>query len=304
MAIELWVIFTLIAASSQTFRSAIQRQMKPVLGNDGASYIRFLYALPFAWIAVITYHYGWRIEIPETSLSFWFWITFAGIAQILFTVFLIRLFSHRSFAAGTAYSKTEVLQAAVLEAIILGVVVNLITGTAIILGVVAVIMLTLAKSQFTRRDMIKSCFSLTSAIGLASGTFLGFATVSYKAAIGALIGADFFMRAMYAGACGTAIQVILMGVWMLFFTRHELLQCLRHWQGSIGAGFFGALSTIAWFAAFALYAVAPVRAVGQVELLITLGISIMFFKEKTNKTELIAILLLSISIIMVLLGDG
>ena len=286
MAIELWVIFTLIAASSQTFRSAIQRQMKPVLGNDGASYIRFLYALPFAWIAVITYHYGWRIEIPETSLSFWFWITFAGIAQILFTVF-----SHQAFLAskflrpGTAYSKTEVLQAAVLEAIILGVVVNLITGTAIILGVVAVIMLTLAKSQFTRRDMIKSCFSLTSAIGLASGTFLGFATVSYKAAIGALIGTDFFMRAMYAGACGTTIQVILMGGWMLFFTRHELLQCLRHWQGSIGAGFFGALSTIAWFAAFALYAVAPVRAVGQVELLITLGISIMFFKEKNQQNR-------------------
>ena len=41
---EWWVIATIIAALTQTFRSAVQRQMKAVLGDDGASYIRFLYA--------------------------------------------------------------------------------------------------------------------------------------------------------------------------------------------------------------------------------------------------------------------
>jgi len=44
-----------------------------------------------------------------------------------------------------------------------------------------------------------------------------------------------------------------------------------------------------------------VRAVGQIELLITLGISIFYFKEKTNKVEALAIILLAISIIMILL---
>jgi multidrug transporter EmrE-like cation transporter len=49
--------------------------------------------------------------------------------------------------------------------------------------------------------------------------------------------------------------------------------------------------------------VASVRAVGQVELLITLAISTLWFKEKTNLIEAIAILLLTLSIVMVLLGS-
>ena len=39
----------------------------------------------------------------------------------------------------------------------------------------------------------------------------------------------------------------------------------------------------------------PVRAIGQVELLITLGVSALFFKEKISRIEIIAVLLLGAS---------
>ena len=39
--------------------------------------------------------------------------------QVIFTVLLITLFNHRNFAAGTAFSKTEVLQAAILKHLLL-----------------------------------------------------------------------------------------------------------------------------------------------------------------------------------------
>ena len=300
---DLWVIATIFAAITQTIRSAIQRQMQPILGDDGASYIRFLYALPFALLMLYGYGVFAGVGLPDTNWQFWLWVNIAALTQILFTVLLIRMFSRRSFAAGTAFSKTEVLQAALLEIIILGVMVSLLTGFAIVLGVVAVILLSFAKSAKTPQAILASLVSRSSLIGLASGTFLGLCTVSYKVAAVSLTGSDLFMRVLYTGGVATLIQVAVMGVWMAFFTRQQFIASFVHWRGSIWAGFFGALSTVGWFTAFVLQSVAAVRAVGQIELLITLAISIFWFKEQSNRLEVFAIVMLTISIIMVLLGS-
>ena len=80
----------------------------------------------------------------------------------------------RSFAAGTAFSKTEVLQAAIFEAIILGHIVNFKLGLAIILGVIAVFLLSLAKSKLTFKNLLNSLFTKQAALGLGSGAFWDF----------------------------------------------------------------------------------------------------------------------------------
>ncbi len=43
---HLWILAAVIAASLQTIRSAYQKKMIPHLGEFGATYIRFIYALP------------------------------------------------------------------------------------------------------------------------------------------------------------------------------------------------------------------------------------------------------------------
>ena len=120
----IWIWVTIAAALSQSLRTAQQKNLQPVLGNLGASFVRFSYAIPFAWAWIIFYSIIFDVELPELNLLFFFWVTIAGLTQIVFTVLLITIFSHRSFAAGTAFSKTEVLQAAIFEAIILGHIVN------------------------------------------------------------------------------------------------------------------------------------------------------------------------------------
>jgi drug/metabolite transporter (DMT)-like permease len=299
--LELWVFVPILAAIAQTFRSAVQKKMKPILGDTGASYIRFSYALPFAWLGVFLYQGFSGSALPSTTLWFWIWVSFASLMQILFTILLIKLFSHRSFAAGTAFSKTEVLQAAIFEAFILGVVASVFTISAIILGAVAVVMLSLARSQLSGGEFKKTLLSRQTLIGLLSGSFLGLSTVFFKAAVLALNGDDWLLNAGYTGGIAVILQTLAMGGWLLFAARGELVASLVHWKASLSAGFFGAVATACWFIAFTLYAVAPVRAVGQIELLITLGISIFYFKEKTNKVEALAIILLAISIIMILL---
>jgi drug/metabolite transporter (DMT)-like permease len=300
--IETWVVATIIAAVAQTFRSATQKKMIPVLGDGGASYIRFSYAIPFAWFWVFGYQIYSGISLPAINPGFWVWVSLASLMQVLFTAFLIAMFSHRSFAAGTAFSKTEVLQAAIYEAFLLGIVVSVLTGTAILLGAIAVVMLSLAKADFKEKGFMATLFSRQTAIGLASGSCLGLATVFFKAAILELNGGDLLLNASYAGGIAVLIQTIAMGVWLRVTKPEELKLCLIHWRDSLAAGFWGALATIGWFTAFTLYAVAPVRAVGQVELLITMGVSVFYFKEKMSWFEAFSILLLTISIVMVLLG--
>ena len=72
---SIWILLTLVAATTQTLRSAGQKQMKSVIGDFGASYIRFSYALPFAliWLAAWLYYTGQ--PLPAFTAEFWLWVS-------------------------------------------------------------------------------------------------------------------------------------------------------------------------------------------------------------------------------------
>ena len=48
----LWAVFTLVAATAQTFRNATQKSLTDRLGIFGATHIRFLFGLPFGLLAL------------------------------------------------------------------------------------------------------------------------------------------------------------------------------------------------------------------------------------------------------------
>ena len=220
--------------------------------------------------------------------------------QIIFTVLLITLFSHRSFAAGIAFSKTEVLMAAIFEALILGYFVSFEVGLAILLGVLAVFLLSLSKNDIGLSNILTSLWTRQTAIGLGSGAFLGFCTVAFRAATDSLEGSDLVMKASLTGGIAVLIQSVIMGIWLWIKAPDQLMRSFTEWRRAYLVGVFGAITTACWFYAFSANAVAPVRALGQVELLIALGISFFFFKERPSRKEVFAITLLAVSIIMVL----
>ena len=295
-----WIWVTLVAAISQSLRTAQQKNLKESLGNLGASYVRFSYAIPFAWAWIAFYSYFYNQPLPSINLQYFFWITIAGIMQIIFTVLLITLFSHRSFAAGIAFSKTEVLMAAIFEALILGYFVSFEVGLAILLGVLAVFLLSLSKTDIGLSNILTSLWTRQTAIGLGSGAFLGFCTVAFRAATDSLEGSDLVMKASLTGGIAVLIQSVIMGIWLWIKAPDQLIRSFTEWRRAYLVGVFGAITTACWFYAFSANAVAPVRALGQVELLIALGISFFFFKERPSRKEVFAITLLAVSIIMVL----
>ena len=298
---ELWVVFTIAAAATQALRTAVQRRMTATLGNLGASYIRFSYAFPIVWLFCVLYTSYSSTALPDLPASFWFWINLAALTQVIFTILLVQLFSHRSFAAAVAFSKTEVLQTAIFEALILGVIVTVQTGVAIALGVFATVLLSFAKANLAVANLRAALFSRQVAIGLAAGAFLGFCTVCYGAALHSMVGGDVIGNAMYAAAIGTTVQAVCFGIYVFIVRREQFIASFVEWRQCGVAGVWAATTSVCWFAGFALYSVAPVRAVGQMELLFSVGFSVLYFKERVSRVELTAIALLAISIIMVLL---
>ena len=298
---ELWVVFSVAAAATQALRTAVQRRMTATIGNLGASYIRFSYAFPIAWLFSLIFNNYTGTALPDLTAAFWIWISLAALTQVIFTILLVTLFSHRSFAAAVAFSKTEVLQTAIFEALILGVVVTLQTGAAISLGVFATVLLGFARANLALANLHAAIFSRQVAIGLAAGAFLGFCTVCYGAALHSMIGGDVIGNAMYAAAIGTTIQAVCFGIYIFIVRREQFIASFVEWRQCCMAGVWAATASVCWFAGFTLYSVAPVRAVGQIELLFSIGFSVLYFRERISRVEFTAIALLATSIIMVLL---
>jgi drug/metabolite transporter (DMT)-like permease len=299
--IELWIPITVAAAFMQNLRSALQKYLKGRLSNGGASYVRFFYAWPFAMLYLWgVYEFG-GYELPGVSGVFLLWCLAGGLSQIIFTFILVYLFSLRNFAVGTVFSKTEIVQVAILGLILLGDTVSLIGIAAIALGVAGIISLSVAQTAITWRNLWSSLFEKPTLVGLLCGAFLGASVVFFRGAVLSLGDGEFMMRAAFTLAIATSMQTVIMGAYLLWREPGEMTRVLRHWRPSLAVGVAGCLGSIAWFTAFTLQNAAYVRAVGQIELVFTFIASTFFFKEKSNRLEIAGIMLIVAAIMMLIL---
>ena len=180
--IELWIPITILAAFSQNLRSALQKHLKSRLSTAGATYVRFFYAVPFAFLYLFILNQFFYLPLPEPNANFIIFGIIGGGTQIIATALLVYLFSFRNFAVGTAYSKTETAQTAVFGLIILG---DPLTPGAIIgimISLVGVMAISTARQENGLKNIIQSLSQKTALIGLASGAMFGMSAISYRAA--------------------------------------------------------------------------------------------------------------------------
>ena len=81
-----------------------------------------------------------------------------------------------------------------------------------------------------------------------------------------------------------------------------MINVIKNWRIAILVGLSGMIGSACWFTAMTLQNAAYVRALGQIELAFTFIASYIFFKEKTNGTELFGILALVVGILVLLVG--
>ena len=298
-----WIFAAISAAALQTIRSTYQKKMIPFLGEYGATYIRFFYALPFTLLLFLFWFYVLENNIPNLSSRAIFFCIIGAFCQVAFTLSLMIVFSFRNFAAGIAFSKTEVLFAAIVEIFVLNMFFFPSVNFGILLGVFAVVFLSVAKETSNFKDVFikirTSFFSLGTFLGLLTGIILAGSTLGYRMAI-ISIDSPILDATILLSTIAIIFQTIVVGIWLFIFKKEQLFSVITYWKESLPAGLSGSGATAGWFFAFALASVAEVRAVGQIELIFSILVSIIIFKEKIKRTELLGIIILALSIFVVI----
>lgn len=282
---ELWIPITIAAAFMQNLRSALQKHLQLSLGTRGASFVRFGYGFPLAILYVLVLSWLVGLPFPSLNATFAFWAVIGGLVQIFATMLLVYLFSLRNFAVGTAYSKTEPVQAAIFGFVLLGERVTFGAVIAIIVGVLGVMLISVARTTLSWRNIFASLTGRTALIGIASGAVFGVSAVAYRSASLSLDGSGPIMNAAVTLACVTTFQTLFMLVWMAWKDAGEIVQVLKSWRTSALVGISGVLGSACWFTAMSLQQVAYVRALGQIELVFTFMASWFLFHERVNRTE-------------------
>ena len=297
----LWIPITVWAAFAQTLRNAAQRHLTAELGTLGATLVRFLYGLPFAFAWLWGVQRYTALPLPAPAAAFWLWVLVAGVSQIVATALLLRVMAERNFALGVAYSKTELIQVAVFALMFLGDRISAFTGVAIACGTLGVLLLSPADRTRPLRTMLTGLASRTALLGLASGSGFALAAVGYRGAALALH-AEFLMAGAYTLVAAQLVQTILLGGWLLVRDFDAVVRVLRAWRASLFAGFMGAAASAGWFTAMAIEPVAHVRTLGLVELLFSYVVSRRVFREHLSRGELAGIALLTLGLVVVTLA--
>ena len=298
---ELWISAAVFAAFMQNARSALQKHLKGRLTTLGATYVRFLYAAPFAVAYMLGLHLVGGAPLPAPNATFLVYVALGGMTQIIFTFLLLWLFSFRNFAAGTTFSKTEVVQIAILGFLVLGDTLTWASAAAIAVAVLGVVVLSAAQTNVSLGTLVTSLGEKPTLIGLASGAFLGASVVFFRGAALSLDYDGFVMAAAFTLALALVFQTVVMGLWLAWKEPATLRAVIVEWRWSLAVGIAGMLASVGWFTAFTLENASYVRAVGQVELIFTFVASIFFFREKTNRKEVLGILLVAAGIVLLIL---
>ncbi len=296
----LWIPLTIAAAFLQNVRSALQKHLKGRLGTTGATFVRFGYGFPVALVYLAGLVFLFDFDMPAPNASFAGFVVMGGLAQITATALLVTLFDARNFAVGTTYSKTETVQAAVFALVFLGESISMTATIGILVSLVGVIAISSAKSAGGLEGMTRGWNNRAALIGLASGLF---------------------RHCGHFGARRIAVtrRRRLSGPGRLHAGRDACLPDNCHGDlydrpkhvrtggraeslagGHVG-GASGAVASIGWFTAMTIQNAALVRALGQIELVFTIMASVLVFREKIVRMELIGIVLVVSGILILLM---
>lgn len=297
----LWIPITVWAAFAQTLRNAVQRHLTKELGTLGATLVRFLYGLPFAFLWLAAIHGIGGLALPKPNAAFALWVLEGAITQIVATALLLRVMEERNFALGVAYSKTEIIQVALFGFVFLGDPVTVFTLSAVLCGTVGVLLLSPADRESPWRMLLAGWTARPALIGLGSGACFALSATGYRGAALALHSSSFLTAAGYTLLWAQCVQTILLGGWLAVRMPSVVGRVFRAWRASLFAGFMGAAASAGWFTAMAIEPVAHVRTLGLVELLFSYGVSRRVFRERLRPIEIMGIAVLTLALVIVAL---
>ena len=297
---DLWILVTLAAAVFQTGRFMLQKYLATAtLSAAGATFSRFLYSAPFILLGLVAYLALSASPLPALGPGFWAHGVVGGTAQILATVCVVLLFKQRNFAVGITFKKTEVILTVLVGWIILGEGVSATGFVAIALGVVGLLLLSggAEAKGFHLRDLRNRAAGL----GIASGALFAVSAVSYRGASLAVQTDLPVLRAGVTLAAVVTMQSLIMAVYLRLREPGQIRDVWRARRVALWIGLTSMGGSLCWFIAFTLQNAAYVKALGQVELILSVAASTLFFREKISPREAAGMAVLIASILMLVM---
>ncbi len=290
---ELWIFFAVLAAAAQTVRFAVQKVLAGgALGPAAATWARFFWSWPAALALAFAYGRWSGAEMPTITIAFLVWGMLGGVFQILATICTVSLFRLRAFAVGITFKKTEVLLTALVGFILLGDVISWWGTAAIAVGLVGVLMLSEPPEG-------GSLFNRAAGMGILSGVLFAFSAVAYRGATLALNTGDPVLTGGVTLAVVALWQTLVLGLWLAWREPDQIRAMLKAWRQTSIVSAFSLVGSWSWFAAFSLMNAAFVFAVGQIELIFSLMVGALWFRETLRRRELIGMAVLAVSILAV-----
>lgn len=294
----IWLPATLLAALFQAWRTAVQQRVRAELSVNAAGLVRYLYGLPVGIVLLLAY-LGWcEADLPAISTRFVAFCAAAGFAQIIGTNLLLMAFGYRNYVAGTAFAKTEAIQGALLAFLLLGERLSGITLGGIGLGVIGVVIVAAGGQRLRLADMIQPA----ALCGLGAGLGFTMTSIFVKAATLDVDTADKVLAALCGLVVVNASQTVMQGGYVVLREPDQVARLFKSWRTSGQVGLLAALGSACWFTGFATAPVALVRAVGQVEVLLTLGFSRFYLREARKPGEAAGLTLVGAGVVLALLG--
>jgi drug/metabolite transporter (DMT)-like permease len=293
----LWVVFTLVAAASQTVRNLLQKSLTTTLGTIGATHVRFLYGLPFGvlFLAIVIGATGVVPPLPGWSVLAW--AAMGALTQIAATALMLAAMQLKSVVVVTAYIKTEPVLVAVFGLALLGDPVTISLIAAILIATAGVLLMTWPKAGMGEIFAVRPAV-----LGIAAAGMFGLSAVGFRGAITSLGSGSYIVDASTILVVSLAIQSAVLTGWLLLRDRGTLRAIFREWRRSLPAGFTGAFASQAWFLAFAVESAAKVRTLALVEILFAQLLAGRYLKEKAGVREWLGIAAVVAGVVLLLNG--
>jgi drug/metabolite transporter (DMT)-like permease len=298
----IWLPATLMAGGMQAWRTAVQRRVGKSLSINGAGLVRYLYGLPFALLMLAAYQLTFPAPFPSVGGLFLLFCLAGGLAQIIATNLLLMAFHHRNFVVGTAYSKTEAVQSAILSFLLMGERLSAPSLCGIGCGVGGIMLLSTGGRRMGPLDFLKALGQPAALYGIASGFFFALTAIGIRRAAQEVGGSDPIHAALIVLAVTVALQTVMQGGYLLLRESGEMRRVLASWRVSGQVGFLSAAGSACWFTGFATAPVALVRIVGQVEVAFTLAFGHFYLGERMKRSEAVGLMLVALGVILALAG--
>jgi drug/metabolite transporter (DMT)-like permease len=295
LSIDMWIYFTLLAALMQAIRTAGQKKLSGHLNAMATTGVRYVYALPFAFLYLLFITEHREVALPVLNPQFLKYALIACVMQIIGTFCLVAAFKYRNFAVATSLAKTEAIQVAVVGALVFSVSLSLLGWLSVFIGVIGVLIV--SKVKFTYADVFQNPGA---GFGLAAGLGLAITTLLIRESSLAL-NTDLMVSAALTLVFMIAVQSIISVIYVWFQDKAQLTLMLKHWRLCLFVGITSVIGSIGWFTAASFQNAAYVKALGQVEFFITLFLTYRIFKERISRMEYLGMVLIVISVVILLL---